>query len=165
MLQTCRFITLVLAALGLAPGVAHVLELPPKMHYDAELYAAVTSTLYRLFGSVGAAFQIGAILMAAVLTFLVRGRPAFRRTFFGTLGLVLSLVLWTALVAPVNAQWLEVIQSAPAAVPAAYLRLRPRWEYGHVAACAAWFTGFSLLILSVLTETSVHRGEHAARHR
>jgi hypothetical protein len=156
MLQTCRFLTLVLAALGLAPGVAHILELPPKMHYEAQMYAAVTSTLYRLFGSVGAAFQLGAILMAAALTFLVRRRPAFRLTLFGTLGLVLSLGLWAALVAPVNARWFEVIQSAPAAVPAAYLRLRPRWEYGHVVACAAWFTGFSLLVLSVVRETSVH---------
>jgi hypothetical protein len=157
MLRTCRFITLVLTALGLTLGAAHVLELPPKMRYDAEMYAAVTSTLYQLFGSVGAVIQIGATLAAGVLTVLVRGRPAFRLTFLGALGLVLSLVLWGAIVAPVNAEWLRAMESAPASVPEVYLRLRPRWEYGHVAAFAAWFTGFALLVLSVLIEKPADR--------
>jgi hypothetical protein len=152
MLRTWRFVTLFLTALGLTLGAAHVLELPVKMRYEPELYAAVTSTLYRLFGSVGAIVQIGAILAAAVLTFLVRRRPEFRVTLWGTLGLVLSLALWGAIVAPVNAEWLRVIESAPDSVPAAYARLRPRWEYGHVAAFAAWLAGFGLLLASVLME-------------
>ncbi len=149
--------TLLLAALGLALGAAHVLELPPKMQYDAEMYAAVTSTLYRLFGSVGAVIQTGAMLAAVVLTFLVRGRPAFRLTLLGALGLVVSFVLWGALVAPVNAEWLRIMESAPESVAEAYLRLRPRWEYGHVAAFAAWLIGFGLLVLSVLRETPKER--------
>jgi hypothetical protein len=156
-LRTWRFIVLLFAALGLIPGGAHVLELVPKMSYEAELYAAVTSTLYRLFGSVGAFLQVGSIVSAAVLSFLVRGRPSFRSTLLGTLGLVLSLVLWVTLVAPVNAEWLQVTQSALESVPAAYERLRPRWEYGHVAAFAAWFIGFSLLLLSVIRDTPAHR--------
>ncbi|MGH3801208.1 MAG: hypothetical protein ACRDTD_13925 [Pseudonocardiaceae bacterium] len=153
MLRAWRFITLLLAALGLTLGAAHVLELPPKMQYDGEMYAAVTSTLYRLFGSVGAIIQMGAMLTAIVLTFMVRGSPAFRLTLLGALGLVLSLVLWGALVAPVNAEWLRVMESAPASVAEAYLRLRSRWEYGHVAAFAAWLIGFGLLVSSVLVET------------
>lgn len=153
LLKTWRFLTLLLAALGLAPGTAHVLELPPKMTYDPELYAAVTSTLYRLYGSVGALFQIGAVFAAAVLVILVRRRPSFRLTLIGALGLVVSLVLWGSLVAPVNAAWLEVMQTAPGSVPEAFARLRERWEYGHVAAFAAWLVGFSLLVLSVVVET------------
>ncbi|OHB26020.1 MAG: hypothetical protein A2X84_13685 [Desulfuromonadaceae bacterium GWC2_58_13] len=74
MLRTWRFVTLLLGALGLALGTAHVLELPPK-------------------------------------------------------------------------------KSTPAAVPEVYLQLRTRWEFGHVAAFAAWLVGFSLLVLSVLMET------------
>lgn len=164
MLRTFRFITLVLAGLGLTLGAAHALELPPKMRYDPEMYAAVTSTLYPLFGSVGAIIQLGAVLAAIVLTILVRGRPAFRLTLLGTLGLVLSLVLWGALVAPVNAEWLRVIESAPALVPEAYLRLRPRWEYGHVAAFAAWLTAFVLLVRSALIETPANRHVLASTH-
>jgi hypothetical protein len=152
LLHTWRFVTLLLVALGLIFGGTHVLELPPKMQYDAELYAAVTSTLYRLFGPVGALLQISSILAAAVLAFLVRGRSSFRLTLIGTLGLVLSLGLWFAFVAPVNAEWGRVLASAPESVPATYDRLRPRWEYGHAVAFAAWLTGFVLLLLSVLKE-------------
>jgi hypothetical protein len=39
-MQTLRLVALILAALGLAPGAAHVLELPVKMTYTPELYAA-----------------------------------------------------------------------------------------------------------------------------
>jgi hypothetical protein len=156
-----RFLTLLLVALGLAPGTAHALELPPKMGYDAPLYAAVTSTLYQLFGSVGAIVQVSSVLAAATLAILVHRRPAFRLTLLGTLGLVLSLVLWAILVAPVNAEWLQVTQTAPEAVPEAYGRLRPRWEFGHLAAFAAWLAGYILLLLSVLTDPQ--RG--AAHHR
>ena len=153
MLRATRFATLLLAALGLVLGGAHVLELPPKMAYDAELYTRVTSTLYRLFGSIGAAIQVGALLSAAGLTFLVRGRPSFRPTLVGTLALLLSLVLWAALVAPVNAEWGRVLEQSPAAAPDAYLRLRSRWEYGHVAAFAAWLTGYVLLLRAALART------------
>lgn len=153
MLRTWRFITLLLAALGLTLGAAHVLELPPKMRYDAEMYTAVTSTLYQLFGSVGAAVQIGSLFAGIVLTFMVRRRPAFRLTLLGTFGLVLSLSLWAVLVAPVNAEWLQIMQAAPESAPAAYLRLRTRWEYGHVVAFVAWLIGFSLLLLAALRET------------
>ena len=146
MLHTVRFITVWFAALGLAPGAAHVLELPVKMRYDAQMYAAVTSSLYQLFGSVGAMIQLGSVLMAAWLTVLTRSRPSFRATLAGTTGLALSIVLWAALVAPVNAEWGRVIESAPHAVPNAYLQLRNRWEYGHVAAFAAWLMGFSILL-------------------
>lgn len=163
MLRTLRLLALLFAALGLGPGLAHVLELPPKMRYDAQTYATVTGTLYRLFGSVGAAIQVGALLLAAGLTLRLRRgrRPGFWLTLAGTLGLALSLVLWALLVYPVNAEWAGVIATSPDQVPRAYERLRPRWEYGHAAAFAAWLAGFVLLLLSVVRETP----EEAADHR
>jgi hypothetical protein len=122
----------------------------------------VNSTLYRLFGSVGAVVQLGSVIVAAVLPFLVRGHASFRLTLLGTVGLLLSLVLWFALVAPVNAEWLQVMESDPASVPVVYERLRPRWEYGHVAAFVAWLTGFSMLLLSVIKETPANRRDGGA---
>jgi hypothetical protein len=156
-LRTWRFLTLILAALGMTLGAAHVLELPPKMQYGAELYMAVTSTLYRLFGTVGAAIQVSAILTASVLTFLVHGRRAFRWTLCGTLCLVFSLGLWFALVQPVNTAWLQVLQSTPESAAEVYLQRREQWEYGHVAAFIAWFVGVGLLVLSVIIETPTDR--------
>jgi hypothetical protein len=138
-------------ALGLAMGAAHALELIPKMGYDADLYLAVTSTLYRLFGSVGAVIQVGAaVAVAALLWPLRRDKPAFHFTLAALVALLISLALWTALVMPVNTQWGGVLRSDPASAPAAYARLRPRWEYGRVAAFAAWLIGFACLALSVL---------------
>jgi hypothetical protein len=152
-LRATRFAALVLAALGLALGGAHVLELPVKMAYEPELYARVTGSLYRWFGSVGALIQIAALVSAGLLCFLVRGRPSFRATLCGVLGLLLSLILWAVFVAPVNAEWARVIAADPGAVPDAYARLRTRWEYGHVAAFAAWLVGFGCLVGSVVAET------------
>ena len=45
--------TLLLAALGLVMGGAHVLKLPVRMQYEPSFYMQVTSTLYRYFGLVG----------------------------------------------------------------------------------------------------------------
>lgn len=100
---------------------------------------------------------MGALLAAIVLTILVRGRPAFRTTLVGTLALALSLGLWAALVSPVNSEWFDALQSAPEAAPAAYLELRPRWEYGHLAAFTAWLLGFSILLYSVVREVPPDR--------
>ena len=44
-LRTWRFITLLLAALALTLESAHLLELPQKLQYDAQMYAAVNGTL------------------------------------------------------------------------------------------------------------------------
>ena len=148
-----RFVAVVLTALGLSLGVAHTLELVPKMGYDAELYTRVTSTLYRFYGIVGSVLQVGSVVAVAALCWLVRGRPGFRLTVGALVALVVSLVLWVVLVQAVNAEWARVLHSDPSSAPAAYLRLRPRWEYGHVAAMVAWLAGFACLVLSVLVET------------
>ena len=149
-MQTARLITLILAALGLAPGAAHVLEMPVKMTYTPELYTAVTSTLYAWFGSVGAVCQVGALISAMWLAYRSRTLASFRPALFGALALAASLAIWSAVVAPVNADWGQLIKAGSDALPDAYSRLRPRWEYGHVAAFAAWFAGYVLLQVSVL---------------
>jgi hypothetical protein len=162
-LQIMRFITLMLAALGMTMGAAHVLELVPKMQYNAQMYKEVNSTLYLFYGIVGGVIQVSSIIAAVVLAFLVRGRPAFRLTIFGTLCLVLSLGLWFILVQPVNTEWGEVLRAAPeATVLESYMRLRDRWEYGHVTAFTAWVGGVSLLVLSVIIETPVDHPHNRA---
>jgi len=153
-LRAWRFATLLLAALALTMESAHVLELPQKMHYAAELYAAVNTTLYRYFAIVGGVYQIGSILAAAVLAFLVRKRrSAFEWTLAGALCLLLTFGVWVAVVAPVNAQVAEALRSAPESVPAVWMALRNRWEYGHAAGFAVQLLGVCALILSVVLET------------
>jgi hypothetical protein len=154
LLRAWRFLTLVLAALALTMTSAHVLELPQKMGYDAALYAAVNTTLYRHFATVGAAYTIGSILAAGVLVLLVRGRrPAFRWTLTGATCLLLAFVSWLALVVPVNREVANAIRSAPQSVPAVWMRHRARWEYGHATGFGIQLIGLASLVVSVLVET------------
>jgi hypothetical protein len=158
MLRTWRFITLILAALALTMESAHVLELPQKMQYDAHMYSAVNTTMYRYFAIVGGVYQIGSIVAAAGLAFMVRTRrPSFGWTLAGALCLLLAFGIWLAVVAPVNSEVAAVLRSAPASVPALWMRLRDRWEYGHAAGFVVQLLGLSALLLSVLVETGTDR--------
>jgi hypothetical protein len=153
-LKTWRCITIVLTALALTMESAHVLELPQKMQYDVQMYAAVNTTLYRYFAIVGGVYQVGSIMMAAVLTFLVRKRrPSFRWTLTGACCLLLAFGIWLVVVAPVNSQVATVFRSAPESIPSVWMRLRNRWEYGHVAGFIVQLVGLCALVLSVLVET------------
>jgi len=153
-LKTWRCITIILAALALTMESAHMLELPQKMQYDAQMYAAVNTTLYRYFAIVGGVYQISSIVVAAVLTFLVRKRrPSFWWTLTGACCLLLAFGIWLTVVAPVNSQVSEALRSAPESVPTVWIWLRHQWEYGHVAGFIVQLVGLCALVLSVLVET------------
>jgi hypothetical protein len=153
-LRVWRFITLLLAALSLTMESAHVLELPQKMQFNAQMYAAINSSLYRWFAIVGAAYQLGSMAAAAGLAFLVRRhRPSFGWTLAGAGCLMLAFVVWLSVVAPVNAEVAEALAAAPASVPEIWMLLRNRWEYGHAAGFVIQLIGFSMLLFSVLVET------------
>ncbi|MGH7357873.1 MAG: anthrone oxygenase family protein [Candidatus Rokuibacteriota bacterium] len=157
-LRGWRFVTILLAALALTMTSAHVLELPVKMQYDAGLYAAVNTTLYRHFATVGAVYTIGSIVAAFALAYLCRGRrPAFGWTLAGGACLLLAFGTWLALVAPVNREVADALRSAPESVPAVWMRLRPRWEYGHAVGFVLGLAGFGALLASVLAETPGRR--------
>ena len=144
-----------------------VLELPQKMLYNAQMYAAVNTTLYRYFAIVGGAYQVGSIVLAAILTFLVRQRrPSFGWTMTGACCLLLAFGIWLAVVAPVNSQVAEAVRSAPESVPAVWMRLRNQWEYGHAAGFIVQLVGLCALVLSVLVETPQRPPqEHGERER
>jgi uncharacterized membrane protein len=75
-IRSWRFITLILIACSLSLSMTHLLELPQRMKFDQQLWVKVTvfENVYQLFGSVGAAFEVTAILTAMVLAFLVLRR-------------------------------------------------------------------------------------------
>src|SRR5687768_3821997 len=125
LLRIMRFFTLMLASLGMSLGAAHTLELVPKMNYDPELYAQVTSTLYRYYGTVGGPIQVLALLASVILSFMTRRSHGFGLTVAGTVCLMISLGLWFVLVQSVNVEWGSVLQTGPrSAVVESYLKLR-----------------------------------------
>lgn len=151
MLNTWRVLTIVLGALALTMTSAHVLEMPQKMQYDAQLYSAVNTTMYRYFAIVGGVYSMGSIATAVVLTFLLRRhRRAFRWALAGALLWVLWFASWLTLVAPANAQVAAALQSSPATVPELWTRLRPRWEYGHAIGFGLQLLGFCAVVIAAL---------------
>ena len=157
MLAFWRFITIVLSALALTMTSAHVLELPQKMTYTAEMYAAVNTTLYRYFAIVGGPYQIGSIVSAIVLTVLLRRSVTFRWTLAGTLLLIAAFVSWLVLVLPVNREVAAALDVSPETVPSLWLRLRDRWEYGHATGFVLHLAGFCALVMSVVRDTRTAR--------
>lgn len=145
--RTLPAMALTLTALGLAPGAAHLMELPVKLAYPPAMYADVTSTLYVWFGVVGGSVQVAAALAVAMLAFRARGRPHGALLAVTTAALVVSLLLWALVVAPVNSVWADVAGTGE--FVAAYEHRRSRWEFGHVAAFLAWFTGWLGLVGAV----------------
>lgn len=153
--KSLRFLTLMLAALGLTAAAAHVLELPQKMQYEPETYALVNATLYRWYALVGGPAVLLSIVFAFVLAYLVRREPAtFELTLLGASCLLLAFILWLVIVAPVNAEVHVALQSFPESVPALWMRWRDRWEYGHAAAFVFQLGGLGALVLSILQEPS-----------
>ena len=149
-----RFAALMLAAFSLSLSMAHLLEFPRRMLFDQELWVRVTvfEGVYALFGSVGAIFEIGAILTALVIVFLVRKSG---KTFYWTLGgaiiLLLAFISWIIFVAPTNAELARWLTNP---VPPDWTRTRNQWEYAHAVNAFIKIAGFSLLVISVLVETT-----------
>ncbi len=140
---------LTLTALGLAPGAAHLMEMPVKLSYSPAMYADVTSTLYAWFGLAGGTVQVAAAVSVALLAFRSRNLPQHGLAWASAAALLASLLLWALVVAPVNSTWADSAGSSPAEFAAAYARLRSRWEYGHVAAFIAWLTGWFGLVAAL----------------
>ncbi len=139
-----------LTALGLAPGATHLLQLPVKLGYNAQTYAAVTSTLYSWYGLVAGSIQVAAVIGVALLAVRARGLPLRGLAAASAASLLISLLLWGFVVGPVNATWATAAANlSPAQFATVYDGLRARWEYGHVAAFIAWLTGWFGLVAAL----------------
>ncbi|WP_420759291.1 hypothetical protein [Nostoc sp. CALU 546] len=152
-IRAWRFITFMLASFSLSLSMTHLLELPQRMQFDQQLWVKVTvfENVYKLFGSVGAAFEITAILTGIVLVFLVGKRgSSFYWTLGGVIFLVLAFVSWIIFVAPMNAEFAKWLTNP---IPADWMRYRDQWEYAHAINALIKIIGLSLLVISVLVET------------
>ncbi len=171
-LLTFRFVTLILIALSMGMAFCHTLELPAKLQYDGALYVTIQNSLYVVFGppNIGAFIEGAAILAAIALTILVRKRrilaaialtilvrkrrPAFWLTLAGTIFLLLAFpVVFFLFTEPANSVFR---QATPQTLPANWVQLRNQWEYSHTARFLLQLIGFSLLLLSVLRETTAN---------
>lgn len=152
LIQGWRFITLMLTSFSLSLSMTHLLEMPQRMHFDQQLWVRVTvfENIYRLFGSVGAAFEITAILAAIVLVFLTRNRGiTFYWTLAGAIFLVLAFVSWIVFIAPMNAEFATWLTNP---VPVNWMQYRNQWEYAHAINACIKIMGLCLLTIAVLVQ-------------
>lgn len=146
-----RFVTIMLTALSLAPALGHLLELPAKMAYEGRLWLTVSQTLYATFGTVGAAFEVGAVVACVILAILVRQRhPAFGWTMFAAVCVIVSHAAFWIWLAPVN----EIIAALTVeTLSADWMGLRAHWEYTHAARAVLQLIALGALVVSVVAET------------
>jgi hypothetical protein len=142
--QVVRFFSLLLVGLTLAPGLAHVLQLPHKMDLSGDDYLRVQQ-LYAGWAWLGVVV-LGALIATFLLTILVRNRLrqfALACVAFGSV-LVTQVIFWM-FTFPVNQQtrnWTTL--------PVNWMTLRERWEYSHLTAAIFDLIAFTAVVLAVL---------------
>lgn len=143
-LNALRFISLLCTALTLAPALAHVLELPHKIHLSREDYLTVQQ-IYRGWALLGIVI-FSALLSTLTLAIMVRRqRTAFRLTVVAFLCMAGAQVVFWIFTYPANQatdNW--------TVLPANWLELRTQWEYSHATGAGLNLTALITLILSVL---------------
>lgn len=144
-MKALKFIAIVLTALALVPGGAHLFALPNKIQL-AETNYFVTQSVYRgwaLFGVV----LFGAIFANLALTLALRRQRAFVFALINLVCLIATLVIFFAFTFPANQatnNWTQV--------PADWQELRWQWEVSHAVNALITFTGFCSLVISLLVE-------------
>jgi len=140
------FLAIVLTALSLIPGGAHLFELANKMRLDQRDYF-VAQSLYRGWQLVGflALGALGANIWAAAL----HAGAAF--WWFATAaGLIAATLVvffvWTLPVNKVTQMWTSQ--------PANWRKLRTRWEYSHAVSATITFLALSCAAAALLADST-----------
>jgi hypothetical protein len=143
-MRTLQFIAIVLTALALVPGGAHLFALPNKIDLDEVTYF-ITQNIYRGWALLGIVL-IGAVLANLALAVAIRRqRAAFIFTLINLLCLLATLAIFFSFTFPANqatSNWTEV--------PANWEQLRWQWEVSHAVNAGITFLGFCSLTISLL---------------
>ena len=154
-MRSLKFLAIVLTALALVPGGAHLFALPNKIYLSESNYFIVQN-IYRgwaLFGIV----LFGALFADLALAWAMRGQRAFVFVLICVICLVANLVIFFAFTFPANqatSNWTEV--------PADWHQLRWQWEVSHAVNALLAFVGFCSLAISMLVEEKL---QFSARSR
>ena len=143
-LTALRFVAVMLTAVAMAAGFAHLLELPNKLPLSREDYLTVQQ-IYRGWALLGVVV-VGALVATVLLAIRLRGRgPDFHLTLAAALCIAASLVIFFVFTYPANQQtrnWTTL--------PAEWETLRRQWEYSHAVGAGLDFVALGALTLSLL---------------
>ena len=132
-----QLVSIMLTAVAMSAGWAHLLELPAKMKLSRGDYLTVQK-IYRGWALLGIVV-VTALVSTAALAFLQRGKGAFYFSLSGFVCIILSLVVFYAMTFPVNKQTRNWTVS-----PREWESLRRRWEYSHALNAVLNFPGTRL---------------------
>jgi hypothetical protein len=142
--KVLQFVTIVLTALALVPGGAHLFALPNKINLSVSDYFVVQG-IYRGWALLGIVL-IGATLANFTLMILIREQRApFVLALVSLLCLLATLAIFFAFTFSAN----QVTTNWTAA-PANWQQLRWQWETSHAVNAVITFVAFCSLTLSVL---------------
>ena len=152
-LKIIRFLTIMFVSLSMAPAMAHLLEMPPKMDYDGAFWLKISQTLYgSRFGTVGAFFEVGAVVMSIILVFMVRHhKPAFVWSILGAVCMIAVHASFWIFIAPVNE---KIALMTPENLLNNWSALRQQWEYTHATRAYLHIVTMAAVTISILVETS-----------
>lgn len=141
-----RLLSVILVALSMAAGLAHLFALPNKIHLPGEDYLTVQQ-IYRGWALLGI-LVIGALLSTIVLAIRVRGQSnVFYLSLTAAICVALSLIVFFLFTFPANqatANW--------TVLPDNWQELRRQWEYSHAVGAGLHFIALVSLTLSLLAD-------------
>jgi hypothetical protein len=143
-----RFLSLLFVALSLAPAMAHLLELPHKIHLPAAEYLTVQQ-IYAGWALLGIVI-LGALL--STLGLLIVERLHGERigpTFLALLCIIAAQIVFWVYTYPVNVETQNWTM-----LPDNWMALRAQWEYSHAAGA-----GLNLLaLIALLIQVNLRKG-------
>lgn len=139
------FLSILLTAVSMAAGMAHLLALPNKIHLPADDYLTVQQ-IYRGWALLGVPI-IAALLSTVALTLGLRGQGTpMVLALIATLSIGASLLIFFLATYPVN----QATQNWTL-LPENWESLRRQWEYSHAAGALLYLIALASLVLSVLS--------------
>lgn len=150
-IRAWRLLTIMFAALSMGTVLCHLMEMPAKVNFDGALWLTLLHKLYPpTFGTIGAFFEVGAIVTSLLLAYLVRRRwQTFAWTLAGALCLLVAHAGFWLWIAPVNATMAVL---TPDTLPTDWTRLRDQWEFTHAARAILQIAALGALVFAVLIE-------------
>jgi len=155
------FLTVVLASVGMALSLAHVLELPGKRRLGRDAYFAVQTIYYPGFTIGGVGEPVAVIAALVLLLYTTPGTATFWLVLAALICLAVVHGLYWLLVHPVNKLWLQgrdlrgvgaSFFATGGASPSvqSWTTLRDRWEFSHVARAVFAVLAFLLLLAAAI---------------
>jgi len=135
-------LALVLTAIALAPGAAHVLELPNKLPMHRDEYLTV-QRVYRGWAYLG--IVVVAALAATLWFALIADGPAEAPAVIAFCAVLATQIVFWVFTFPVNRRTRDWTRA-----PENWEKLRDRWELSHAASAVLNFIALVCIAVAIL---------------